>query len=99
MNFLLHQFNQFRLVILVTTAMAGIYVYNTNLILIGPVILFSAFLISCINIYECLKNKSTTRLIILLHLFAAGLAVWGFIYSLNIVLHSNTIVEYGRLLH
>lgn len=92
-------FKHFRYIVAIITLLAAIYVVSNCIVLMQPLLLFSAFLICCINVLESLMDKEMSWLLRGLHIASALLAIWGFGISVEMLQHSNRLVEYGTLLH
>ncbi len=82
MNFLSYPFKQFRLVIVLTSLVAIIYVLNFEMTLLQPLLFFSAFLVSCINIAEVFYKRESPAVMCLVHICVSILLAFGFVFSI-----------------
>jgi len=99
MDYFSNPYRQSRLIIVAITFVASIYISQSSFILFKPLVLFSMFMISCINLRECCSHKFKSVPFVILHIFAILLTIWGFVLSLDIINKSSQIIEYGTMLH
>ncbi len=82
MNYYQLPFRQFRLIVLLTTLIAVIYVINTEMILLRPLLFFSGGMISFINIIEAFSKKHVHIMLKGMHVLILLLFIFGFRYAL-----------------
>ncbi len=99
MNLLAQPFRQFKLIIIFATALAAIYVFFTNLVLLQPLLLFSTLMVCFVNIIEIYVEKNASKFMYILHLVAAILSGWGLWLSIQILQNSARIIEYRHIIH
>ncbi len=99
MDFLAQPFKQFKIVIACATLCAVIYVFNTSVILLQPLLLFSTLMVCGVNIVEIIVHKKDCVFTISLYIMATLLAGWGLWLSIELIQNSSRIVEYGNIIH
>jgi len=99
MNALLDQYTPMRTIVVIITTLAALYVCSTNTALLQPLILFSALMISCINIVECIQTKSKSKLTLMLQILAACIAFIWLVASIHFLGSYSHLVDYGSKIH
>jgi len=98
-DFQASSFKQSKIVIAFISVMASLYISNVSIMLLQPVLLFSAFLLCLISLIESFANHQTSVLIRGLYTLASALAAYGFWLSYELIQQSSRIVEYIQFLH